>query len=129
MSETVPFQTIQFSISMQFSSIQPIDRTLSGATILGQSGPGNEGVLHIPQTSSITRTSPLDCLVQDTLGGGVLTPLQKCSWCILQSQLTRQCLVGFYGISTIVGYSMPNPFLYKRTVLFQTIQFSISTVC
>ena len=30
---------------------------LSGATILGQSGPGsnrNEGVLHIPQSSSIT---------------------------------------------------------------------------
>ena len=37
---------------MQFSSIQPIDRALSGATILGQSGPGsngNEGVLRIPK--------------------------------------------------------------------------------
>ena len=36
---------------MQFSSIQPIDRALSGAPILGQSGPGskgNEEVLHIP---------------------------------------------------------------------------------
>ena len=31
-----------------------------------------------------------------------------------------------YGISTFVGYLMPNPFLYK-SVLFQTIQFSIST--
>ena len=42
---------------MQFSSIQPIDRALSGATILDQSGPrsnGNEGVLRIPQSSSIT---------------------------------------------------------------------------
>ena len=37
-------------------------------------------------------------------------------------------LVYFYGISTIVGYLMPNPFLYILTVLFQTIQFSISTV-
>ena len=34
------------------------------------------------------------------------------------------CLFGFYGISTFVGYSMPNLFLYKETVLFQIIQFS-----
>ena len=60
----------------------PIDRTLLGATTLGQSGPGwlivwvlwrinldsepgsdgNEGVLHIPQSSSITDASPSDCL-------------------------------------------------------------------
>ena len=37
------------------------------------------------------------------------------------------CLFGFYGISMFVGYLMPNPFLYKETVLFQAIQFSIST--
>ena len=36
-------------------------------------------------------------------------------------------LVGFYGISTFVGYLMPNPFLYKYSVLFQTIQLSMST--
>ena len=36
-------------------------------------------------------------------------------------------LFGFYGISTFVGYLMSNPFLYKWTVLFQTIQLSIST--
>ena len=44
---------------MQFSSIQPIDRILSGATILDNSGPGNngnEGVLHISQNPSITGT-------------------------------------------------------------------------
>ena len=34
---------------------------------------------------------------------------------------------GFYGISTFVGYLMSNPFLYKWSVLFQTIQFSMST--
>ena len=44
---------------------------LSGVTTPGQSGPrsdGNEGVLRIPQSSSINVTSPLDCLVslQDT---------------------------------------------------------------
>ena len=40
--------------------------TSSGATTMGQSEPGsdgNEGVLRIPQSSSITRTSPSDCLV------------------------------------------------------------------
>ena len=36
-------------------------------------------------------------------------------------------LIQFYGISTIVGYLMPIPFLYIYTVLFQTIHFSIST--
>ena len=48
---------------------------LSGATTPGQSGPGsncNEGVLHIPQSSSIAGTSPSDCLVSypgHSLGG------------------------------------------------------------
>ena len=36
-------------------------------------------------------------------------------------------LVVFYGISTFVGYLISNPFSYKWTVLFQTIQFRIST--
>ena len=49
---------IQFCVSMQFSSIWPIDRALPGATTPGQSGSrsdGNKGVLRIP------RTSPSDC--------------------------------------------------------------------
>ena len=57
MLETVLFQTIQLSISTQFCSIWPIDRTLSGATTPGQSLPrsnDNKEVLHIPQSSSIT---------------------------------------------------------------------------
>ena len=83
MSKTVLFQTIQFSINTEFSSIWPIDRTLSGATIPGQSGPGsngNEGVLRILQSSSITGISQSDCLVSYTghwLGGGFLIPLQN----------------------------------------------------
>ena len=66
MSKPVLFQTIQFSISMQFSCILPIERTLSDATTPGQSEPGNDGneeVLRVPQRSSITGTSPSDCLV------------------------------------------------------------------
>ena len=62
----VIFQAIQFSISTQFSSIWPIDRIISGATNRDESGPesdSNEGFLFIPQSSSITGTSPPDCLV------------------------------------------------------------------
>ena len=32
-----------------------------------------------------------------------------------------------YGISTFVSYLRPNPFLYALAVLFQTIQFRITT--
>ena len=42
---------------MTNSSVEPINKALSGATNLGQSGPGsdgNEGVLRILQSSSIT---------------------------------------------------------------------------
>ena len=106
MLKTVPFQIIRFSIRSQFkckkslsktflfqifrpshavSSIQPIDRTLSGATIPGQSGPGNngnKGVLPIPKSSSTTtETSVSECLVLYHLLG--LTSLQTCSRCIL----------------------------------------------
>ena len=68
------FQTIQFSIITQLSSIWLIDGSP------GQSGPGsngNKGLLHIPQSSSITDASPSNCLVS-YLGHllGSLTPLQ-----------------------------------------------------
>ena len=36
-------------------------------------------------------------------------------------------LVGFYGMSTSVGYLMPNPFLCK-SVLFKTIQYAVSSI-
>ena len=55
------FKVIQFNISTKFSSIWPIDRTLSGTTTPGQSGPGSDGneeVLRISQSSSMTGTSP-----------------------------------------------------------------------
>ena len=50
---------------MHFSSIRLIDRALSGATNPGRSAPriyGNEGVLRIPQSSSISGMSQSDCL-------------------------------------------------------------------
>ena len=51
---------------MSKSSIWPKDKTVSGATTTGQSGPGNDGnkkVLYIPQSSCITGALPSDCLV------------------------------------------------------------------
>ena len=66
------FQVIRFSQNNSVwykygvSSIQPIDRAISAATSPGQIGPGrngNEGVLRIPQSPSITGTSPSDCLM------------------------------------------------------------------
>ena len=82
-SKTALFQTKQFNISTQFSSIWPIDRTLSDATTPGQSGPGinsDEGVLRISQSSNITETSLSDYLVSypDTHWGS-LTLLRRCS--------------------------------------------------
>ena len=101
---------------MSNSSIWPINRTLSSATTPDQSVPGNDGnerVLHILHSSSITRASPSDCLASyqgHLLGGSYssaemqsvystvpadwvtrwesLTPLQRCSQFILQSQPT-----------------------------------------
>ena len=116
MSKTVLFQTIQFSISTQFrcqnssissistqfSSIWPIDRTLSSATTPSQSGPasnGNEAVLRIPQSSSITGTSPCDCLV--SYPGNLLG--ESYSRCILQPQPTEQLEVKVDAI--IIGTS------------------------
>ena len=64
MSKTVLFQTIQFSISTQFSSICSIDKTLSGATTPSPGGAVSDcnKVLCIPQSYSITGTSPSDYL-------------------------------------------------------------------
>ena len=74
---------MQFSLVwLQFNSIRPIDSTLSCATTLGQSEfgtNGNEEVLHIPQSSSITGTSLSDCFmyIQDTRGWGSYPSAKK----------------------------------------------------
>ena len=65
------------------------DRTLSGDTTPGQSGPGNDGnkkVLCIPQSSSITGASPSYCLV--SLSGHSLEevlPLHRDAVCVFCS--------------------------------------------
>ena len=67
--QTVLFQTIQFSMSFvctQFKCQTILYNLLIGATILGKSGSAsnsNERVFCIPHSSSITSTSPSDCLM------------------------------------------------------------------
>ena len=59
---------------MSNNSIWPIDRTLSGATTLGESGPGSDGNEGVPSISQKSRTgaSPSDCLgsyLEHSFGG------------------------------------------------------------
>ena len=104
-------QTIQFSLSSQFSSIWLIDRALSSATTPGKSIPvsdRNQGSLRIPQILAISGASLLDCLMsyQDTRWGS-LTPLQRCSRCIPQPQSTGpkgQCILGWVRSFAIFRY-------------------------
>ena len=66
-------------------------KTLLGATIPGQRGPGsddNKGVLHIRQSSSTTGTSPSNCFVSYPGKLGILTRLQRYSRRILQHKPT-----------------------------------------
>ena len=107
--QTTLFQTIQYSIIIQFkceTSIWPIDRTLSGATTLGQNEPGsdgNKGVLRISQSSSITGASPSDCLVSypgHSLGESYLFAEMQLVYSRLPANMTR------YGeISLLFHYS------------------------
>ena len=72
-SQTVLIWTIQFSISMQFYFTHRYNPCQSGP-----GSDGNEGVFHIPQSSSITGTSPSDCLVSYLRHSfGVVLPLSR----------------------------------------------------
>ena len=51
-------------------------------------------------------------------------------WCSVFNGISNFLLAGlfwFYGMSTIIGYLTPNPFLFKQIVQVQTIQFSMNT--
>ena len=85
------------------------DRTLSSTTTPGQSEPGsdgNKGVLRIPQSSSITGTSPSDCL------------LSYPGYSLEESSPLRRCSVGvFYSPSQQGG----------KIDLFKNYYYSIGT--
>ena len=104
-------------MSTQFSSVWLIELALSGATTPGHSGPGsngNERVLCIPQSSSITGTSPSDCFVAypgHSLG-------ESYPSVVMQS------------VYSVTPANWVNNFLFTqlniKTVPFQTIYFSIN---
>ena len=108
----------------QFSSIWPIDRTLSSATTLSQSGPGsdgNEGKLHIPQSSSITGTSPSDCLVSyPRQSSGEVLPLEMqsvYSTAYHPTQPTGQNLLGFFsGICVVRQFFVGFPVCFFKVL-------------
>ena len=140
--QTVLFLTIQFSIShliivsLNVSFIWPTNRTLSGGTTLDQNEPGNDGnerALHILQRSNITGASPcLFSIISRMLIGRILPPQQRSSQCILKPQPTEphNCWLVFYGISTLVGYLLPNLMNLKLMVcrpLFKVIRALICT--
>ena len=65
MSKQFNFKLFSLALIRSLIFIWPVDRTLSDGTTPGQSEPGidgNEDLLRIPQSSSITGTSPSDCL-------------------------------------------------------------------
>ena len=143
----------KYIVYMSNNSIWPTDRILSGATMPGQSGPGsnsNKAVLHISQNFSISGASSSDFFMSyPAYSLGNLTPLQKCSWCILQSQLTElwtSCCVmssiwllywaidvlcqaiGFYIGRVDVPCQAPIFYIGSVDVLYQVIGFYIGPV-
>ena len=120
--KTVLFQVTQLSISTHFSYIWPIDRTLFGATTPSQSRPGSdgsEGLLHIPESSSITWASPSDCLesYQDTRRKGVLPLCRGAGRCILRPQPTGQ------ADFRVLGKKYTHTHTYIYTLIFNNFSF------
>ena len=143
--KSVLFQTIQFSISTQFNSICPIDRTLQGATILSQSEPGsegNEGVLRIPQSSCISGISISDGLLSYSghwLWGGGLTPLQSVystspadraiihGWdrYLQRVLLLRSTSTRLVQVNPLQRLPIDSPIFFWNHIRFQHIDFSL----
>ena len=96
------------------NSIWPIDRTLSGATTLGQSEPGsndNKEVLCIPQISNITWVSPSDCLVsypRYLLDVSYLSSEMQSVYSTAPANWANQYCVRRFAVSTERGLDMCN---------------------
>ena len=114
------------STSTLFSIIWPIDRTLSGATTPGQSGPGSDGnkeLLSIPHCSSITGTSPSDCSVSYpsySLRGEsypfseiqLVYSTARADWPIYLLNTTRMCMCVYMClVDWFVGFTACQPLL------------------
>ena len=121
--QTVLYLKIQFRISLLFAlslNVKQFYLILSGAPTPSQGRSGSnamKGALQIPQNSSITGVSPPNCL--ESYPGRLwgLNPLQRCSWCILQPQLTglgRVCVDLLYNVISLYSFG----FYFLDYVLF-----------
>ena len=105
---------------MSNSSILHIDKTLSGATTPGQSGPGhygNEWVLHIPQSSKYG-ASPSNCLMSypgHSLVGGSY-PLPTCKSVYSTASVDRT----FKGNSSLITILAPYFFIICLDYVLRT---------
>ena len=107
----VLFQTIQFIMRIQFISNGAIDRILSGAITLNQSGHGHDGnkrELYILQSSNITGTSTSDCLM--SYSGCSL----KESYPSSEKQSVYSTAPADLAISSKVNFYSPAQFLVDR---------------
>ena len=129
MTKELYFKTIWFSLSMQFSSIWTIDKRLPGATVPGQSRPGSDGnerVLRIPQSSSIIRISPSDCLVSYV--GHSLRLFSLCRNAVgtfySHNRQGNNLLILFTNPSARAGYDTRS--IFKRSLTGLNSEFSFS---
>ena len=136
MTNPVLFQTIQFSISTHFCSIWPIDRTLSGTTTPGQSGPrsdGNKRVLCISQSFSITGDSPSDCFLSYA-GHSLEESSFSAQMQLMYSAATadwvrREMILNFRGTNghvmskDVFTYSKENDYLSSPCIFFSLTRF------
>ena len=114
--QTVLFQPIQFSISTQFSSIWPVDRTLWSANTPGKSGTGsdgNKGVFSIPRSCSITRASPSDCfcVISSILIGEVLPLCRDAVGLFYSPWWLGQNILGVYLLEML--YNSDDPYFLE----------------
>ena len=107
MSKTVLFQAIQFSISAQFKCLtvlfDPLIKLYQVLPLWAKVNLGGMAMkryLAFPKTPTLwkPRHQMVWCHIQDTRWGGVLTPQQRCSRCILKPQLTGPCGINYSHI-------------------------------
>ena len=104
------FQTIQFSISTLFSSIWLIDRTLSDATTLGQSGPGSygdKGYSTFPKTPALQdpHHQIVYCHIQDTRWGSEFYPSAEMQ-SVLSAALADWAIIIWKGLFASLLHSI-----------------------
>ena len=124
---------VTITITPRAPPILSIDRALSGDSTPAQSGPGSDGnkrVLHIPHSSSITETSPSDCLVSYPglslwVGTYLSSEVQSVYYTVTADWVIHRVNVKTV-LFQIIQFSISTQF-WCQTLLFRAIQFSIST--